>query len=101
MRGLGNHALCPSGSEAAREDHSALPSWDLRDLYSSIDDPAIEADMDRCEQAAGHIESSCKGKMSAMSGDELAELITQYEELQERPRTRLQLCSAQSRSRPR
>ncbi len=52
-----------------------LPEWDLSVFYSSIEDPAIDQDMERAKELAEQFEADCKGKLAeiaARSGDEMA-----------------------------
>lgn len=58
-----------------------LPSWDLSDLYQSIDDPKIEQDIKTAKTQMNNIIDKCKGKMSDMTGDELAHIIAEKEKM--------------------
>ncbi|HET9146855.1 MAG TPA: oligoendopeptidase F, partial [Acetobacteraceae bacterium] len=75
----------PEGLAQPREPAlEAVPAWDLRDLYASIDDPAISADLDRADAGAREFEQSFQGRVDALSGAELAGAIAAYERIEER-----------------
>src|SRR5262245_56417182 len=59
----------------------SLPEWNLADLYASPNDPAFAADMKRGEAQARRFAETYKGKLSALSGDDLAQAIGTYESL--------------------
>lgn len=61
----------------------ALPVWDLSDLYAAPDDPRIGADLDRIEAQARAYESRLAGKLASLSGDALAQAISEYEAMWE------------------
>ncbi len=61
----------------------ALPEWDLSDLYAAPDDPRIGADLDRIEAQARAFEARLAGKLGALSGDALAQAISEYEAMWE------------------
>ena len=70
---------------AEREQASQpLPEWDLSDLYAAPDAPEVQADLDAAEQAATALADEFKGRLGALSGDELAGLIARYEQIEER-----------------
>jgi oligoendopeptidase F len=61
-----------------------LPEWNLNDLYSGLDDPAIKRDLDRADTDCLAFEEAYKGKLAAMSaasdgGAQLAEAVKRYE----------------------
>ena len=69
---------------AAREQASQpLPEWNLSDLYAAPDAPEVQADLEAAEQAATALADEFKGRLGALSGDQLAELIARYEQLEE------------------
>jgi hypothetical protein len=41
----------------------ALPEWNLADLYSGLDDPAIKRDLDRADVECVAFENAFKGKL--------------------------------------
>ncbi len=43
----------------------ALPEWNLADLYSGLDDPAIKRDLDKTDADCVAFEESYKGKLAA------------------------------------
>jgi oligoendopeptidase F len=62
----------------------ALPEWNLADLYSGLDDPAIKRDLDRADADCVAFENDYKGKLadlagSAQAGAALAEAVRRYE----------------------
>lgn len=64
---------------------SALPSWDLSDLYTSPADPRIEADLKKVQEGAERFAADYQGKLASLSGADLAKAISTYETLQELP----------------
>ncbi len=80
------HPMMPtSAPEApvAPAEPSALPAWDLRDLYAGIEDPQIKADLDRAEAEARRFSATYRGRLSGLSGAELAEAIATFERIEE------------------
>ncbi len=78
----GHPEICRSPLDAAGGD-AALPSWDLADLYKAVDDPALNADLDRAEAIAAAFNAAHMGKLDALSGDALAAAIAEYEAVEE------------------
>ncbi len=68
-------------SAAASKKLGSLPEWNLGDLYASPDDPAFGADMKRGEAEARRFADNYKGKLAALSGDDLAHAVKTYEGL--------------------
>ncbi|WP_310618840.1 M3 family oligoendopeptidase [Flexibacterium corallicola] len=63
-----------------------LPQWDLTALYPSLDAPEVERDLGVIYDRACDFEENHKGKLSvyaAQSGEQLASVISQYEELED------------------
>lgn len=56
-------------------------AWDLSDLYSGVDDPAIAGDMQRADDAAAALERDYRGKVATLSPDALAEAVARYEQI--------------------
>jgi oligoendopeptidase F len=61
-----------------------LPEWNLNDLYSGLDDPAIKRDLDRADADCVAFEEAYKGRLAAMAaapdgGAQLAEAVQRYE----------------------
>jgi oligoendopeptidase F len=62
----------------------ALPEWNLADLYSGLDDPAIKRDLDRADADSVAFEQAYKGKLAELAGAPLggaalAEAVRRYE----------------------
>jgi len=62
----------------------ALPEWNLADLYSGLDDPAIKRDLDRADAECITFEATYKGKLADLArspdaGSVLAEAVRRYE----------------------
>src|SRR5579862_8755783 len=71
----------PAGSKSVL---GALPEWNLADLYSGLDDPAIKRDLDRADAECAAFEEAYKGKLaeiaaSPQAGASLAEAVRRYE----------------------
>ncbi|HKM87883.1 MAG TPA: M3 family oligoendopeptidase [Xanthobacteraceae bacterium] len=71
----------PAGAKAAL---AALPEWNLNDLYSGLDDPAIARDLDRADVECVAFENAYKGKLADLArspeaGAALAEAVRRYE----------------------
>jgi oligoendopeptidase F len=61
-----------------------LPEWNLADLYSGLDDPAIKRDLDRADAECIAFEEAFKGKLVDMArgpaaGAALAEAVRRCE----------------------
>src|SRR5580693_9756721 len=61
-----------------------LPEWNLNDLYSGLDDPAIKRDLDRADTDCLAFEEAFKGKLATMAGApdggaQLAVAVKRYE----------------------
>src|SRR5580658_7858159 len=72
------------GASAAKTALGKLPEWNLADLYSGLDDPAIKRDLDRIDAECLAFEEAYKGKLAAMAssataGAALAEAVRRYE----------------------
>jgi oligoendopeptidase F len=72
-----------SGSARSRA-LGGLPEWNLNDLYSGLDDPAIKRDLDRADAECVEFENAYKGKLadlarSPQAGAALAEAVHRYE----------------------
>ena len=60
----------------------ALPEWNLADLYSGLDDPAIKRDLDRVNEECAAFEETYKGKLAGLAssgGAMLAAAVRRYE----------------------
>jgi oligoendopeptidase F len=62
----GNKSGIPSGP-------GALPEWNLSDLYSGLDDPAIKRDLDRVAAECAAFEDAYKGKLAELAGSAKAD----------------------------
>jgi oligoendopeptidase F len=72
----------PSGQKA----QSRLPVWNLDDLYSGLDDPAIDRDLDQVDGECAAFEEAYKGKLATLvaaagGGASLAAAVRRYEAL--------------------
>lgn len=57
-----------------------LPSWNLSDLYSSINDPKIESDMAKYKSSSENFAKKYKGKLATLTPEEFLEAIKSCEE---------------------
>lgn len=62
---------------------SNLPTWDLSDLYSHIDDPKINQDLELSESSIKFFTTQYEGKLQTLTGDQLFTAIQTFENLQE------------------
>jgi oligoendopeptidase F len=58
--------------------------WDLSDLYASVDDPQIEADIKQAERQADELSAEYRGKLTTLDPEELYEAIAAYEGIRDR-----------------
>ena len=58
-----------------------LPSWSLSDLYMSLSDPKIGADIGFAQTQAQALVEEFEGKIATATGDALADMIARYEAL--------------------
>jgi oligoendopeptidase F len=58
-----------------------LPEWKLEDLYASPDAAAFKADLKKSADEAKTFADSYKGKLSSLSGAQLADSLSRYEKL--------------------
>ncbi len=56
-------------------------TWDLSDLYSSVDDPAFENDKEKVRTLANRFSEKYKGRVADLSAKEHAESLVEYEEI--------------------
>ena len=59
------------------------PIWDLTDLYSTIEDGAIAADIEASRKAAKSLAADWRGRLGEADGPQLATLIAEYERILE------------------
>lgn len=64
-------------------DTSLLPLWDLSDLYTAMDCPELKRDYDRLEKLAKKFAKNYKGKLGALSAQEILNSVTEYEVMEE------------------
>src|SRR5271154_777074 len=72
------------GPAGVKTTVGGLPEWNLNDLYSGLDDPAIKRDLDRADAECIAFEKAYKGKLvdmakSADAGAALAGAVRRYE----------------------
>lgn len=58
-------------------------TWDLSDLYASIDDPAIEQDIKQFDTRVSVFAETHRGKLASYDEEELYEAIQEYEAIAE------------------
>ena len=58
-------------------------AWDLTDLYSGADDPALERDLDQCDAQADAFSATYRGRVATLSAAELSTALHDYEAIQE------------------
>jgi len=56
-------------------------TWDLSDLYASIDDPELEKDKEKVRNLAKDFSDKYKGRVSDLTAEEHAESLNEYEEI--------------------
>ena len=56
-----------------------LPAWDLNDLYHDPDSPEMEQDFTQADTLSKDFQARYQDQLSALSGDQLAEAIAEYE----------------------
>ncbi len=62
------------------QNNQNLPAWDLSDLYSGIDDPQIEKDLERYRRENEAFAAKYKGKLAGLSVAEFYQLLQEIEE---------------------
>ena len=70
---LGGAVPCPT--------MSTDPTWDLSGLYADLDDPALEADRQRCRALAADFAQRFRGRLARLDGPGLRGALEQYEEI--------------------
>ncbi|MGI9435685.1 MAG: M3 family oligoendopeptidase, partial [Geminicoccaceae bacterium] len=68
---------------AATNDATDLPTWNLDDLYKSMDAPEIERDLTAAAEEAEALDKVGKGKLQAMDGGALAAFVRRYEQVED------------------
>jgi oligoendopeptidase F len=80
----GGHSPAGHGPTGRKTALGKLPEWNLNDLYSGLDDPAVKRDLDRIDAECVDFETAYKGKLAAMTGgadggSALAAAVRRYE----------------------
>lgn len=60
-----------------------LPEWRLEDLYSGLDAPELDRDLDLAEERSARLAERNQGRVEQLSGAELAAAIAEYEAIDE------------------
>jgi oligoendopeptidase F len=60
-----------------------LPKWDLSSLYKSLDDAAIQKDLNDASQRVQRFQSVFEKKVTTLDGETLLGAITEYEAIEE------------------
>src|SRR5580692_1559176 len=73
-----------TGTSTRNKALGVLPEWNLSDLYSGLDDPAVKRDLDRADADCAAFEVAYKGKLADMAaspegGAALAAAVKSYE----------------------
>ena len=76
-----SEAAQPGRDDAA--DLGSLPTWDLSDLYPSIDAPALQADLERLGGEAEAFRKAQEGRLAALDGAALGAAVETYEAIRE------------------
>ncbi len=63
-----------------KSEQTQLPSWDLSDLYSGINDPRIAEDLENYRAAAEGFAAKYKGRLAELSAEEFYRLLQEAEE---------------------
>lgn len=58
--------------------------WNLADLYTGIDDPAIDIDLNWCDSEAGNLQKQYSGRVNVLSEEAFLDLVTRLEQLETR-----------------
>lgn len=66
---------------ASKTKKEHLPSWDLKDFYASMKDPAIKKDIEKAHSKAGAFEKAYKGTVEKLDAAGLLKAIKEYEAL--------------------
>ena len=70
--------------QAQRDDKIGnLPNWDLSDLYSGPDCPALDDDLARAERDATGFAGTYRGRLAELDGDGLGAAIAAYEAIED------------------
>jgi len=69
-------------TDASSGGFAAGVRWDLSDLYASVDDPRIDADLDAALASAGAFAKEYRGRVGELSAADLSRAIDALESLQ-------------------
>ncbi len=58
-------------------------SWNLADLYTGIDDPNIDRDLDQADARADRLAEQYRGRVASLTAQEMRTLLEEYEGLRE------------------
>nr|WP_245198785.1 M3 family oligoendopeptidase [Jiella mangrovi] len=75
-----------SAVEAAASNDTALPEWNLADLYPAMDSPELAADLAKARETATAFQDRWRGKLAEAAASQegnLVEAIREYERLEE------------------
>lgn len=72
-----------TASAAPANDLGPLPVWDLTDLYPGLESPELKRDLAAVAERAAKLEQQWKGKVAGATGEQLAGMIAEYEQLQD------------------
>ena len=59
----------------------SCPTWDLGDLYASVDDPRLQSDLKDAASDADRLSAEWQGKLANASAEQLAAVIVEYERI--------------------
>jgi oligoendopeptidase F len=79
-----NSSAAKRTKRSGQKAQDRLPEWNLDDLYSGLDDPAIDRDLDHVDTECAAFEETYKGKLAALAagndgGASLAAAVRRYE----------------------
>jgi len=75
---MSNQTQAPTGAEEI--------TWDLSDLYTGIEDPAISRDLDEADAQADVLAQAYRGRIAQLDAGEMCHLLQAYESVYELPR---------------
>ncbi|MBO7072734.1 MAG: M3 family oligoendopeptidase, partial [Acetobacter sp.] len=70
-------------TDSSRSMAQVLPRWDLSDLYTGMDDPALTSDRTEVERLVRDFSSDYQGKIVNLTAAELAEALDRFEVIEE------------------
>src|SRR5690242_17991954 len=79
-----NKSAAKRTNRSDQKTQGRLPEWNLDDLYSGLDDPAIDRDLDHVDSECAAFEETYKGKLTILAtaadgGASLAAAVRRYE----------------------